>query len=90
MLHYVQFWKEKRVKMALLPHNEKLCNSYFICMFVQCVGLMARQLFHLPGRAVYGRGKSRQKERGLSPLIIQLKNYNDSYISKIRFARSLR
>lgn len=68
MLHYVQFWKEKRVKMALLPHNEKLCNSYFICMFVQCVGLMASQLFHLPGWAVCGRGEEQTKRKGPKPL----------------------
>jgi hypothetical protein len=52
----------KLVKIAPIPHNERLCNSYFICIFVQCAGLMARQLFHLPGRAVYGRGRADKKK----------------------------
>ncbi|VUF54408.1 hypothetical protein [Escherichia phage rV5_ev147] len=58
----------KRVKIAPLPHNERLCNSYFTCIFVQCVGLMARQLFHLPGRAVYGREEEQTKRKGPKPL----------------------
>lgn len=53
----------KAGKMDLLPHNEKLCNSYFTCMFVQCVGLMASQLFHLPGWAVCGR-RNTDKRKG--------------------------
>ncbi|WVS23646.1 hypothetical protein [Escherichia phage ECP2303] len=54
--------------MALLPHNERLCNSYFPCIFVQYVGLMASQLFHLPGRAVYGRRRADKKKGAFKPL----------------------